>query len=603
MGFIVHIDGRTGIPAVTHIHGTNHATEISQHTHDGVGLVVLGHCLYSAARRSAEFVAALQASDLDSVAQWPGSYSVVALRPGSIVTYSDLAGQFPLYYSALNGEILVGSEPSLLAIKHHRKLDPVTAAVNICCPAVLPLWSARSPYSGIERLAGGAVLRADANSLRIDPGQPPLPVTGRTLSDGADLLRSALVAGIRARCEGHTVSSDFSGGLDSTSIAFVAAESSQKLVKSIAYYQPLAPATDLADAMRFAALNPLIDLAVARGSARSLPFAGLAAAMRAGEPLSAAVPWSAEPSQGALIADRSTLRLAAASSSGAGLHLTGEGGDAVLMAAPSYLGGLARPRLAHTLFRHCGAYARLRYVSPARLAARAIMRARARPERALRALAMELENPVSRPPDWADLIGWWPPCGEAATWLTRRIRRQLAEIAADPATARAVPVGAAPADLAALADLRRSGDAQRQLREVARPFGLAVHAPFLDSAVIRAALSVPATERAHPWSYKPLLRSALAGLVPAEVFGRRTKGDYSAEDYRGALGASDALQALLRDSRLAALGVIEPRAVAAVFQRMAAGVAVPLGPVNMLIATESWLRIADDVRAGEPVRC
>ena len=56
---------------------------------------------------------------------------------------------------------------------------------------------------------------------------------------------------------------------------------------------------------------------------------------------------------------------------------------------------------------------------------------------------------------------------------------------------------------------------------------------------------------------------------------------------------AQAVRGLLRDSRLAALGVIEPRAALAALDKMIAGVAVPLGPVNMLIATELWLRTLD----------
>ena len=130
-----------------------------------------------------------------------------------------------------------------------------------------------------------------------------------------------------------------------------------------------------------------------------------------------------------------------------------------------------------------------------------------------------------------------------------------------------------------------------------------MHAPFLDDEVIRAALSVPATRRADPWSYKPLLRAAMAGLVPDEVLGRRTKGDYSAESYCGARAAASALRELLRDSRLAELGVIEPAAVGTALDRMTAGVAVPLGPLTMVLATESWLRNADDMMTGVPVAC
>ncbi len=57
--------------------------------------------------------------------------------------------------------------------------------------------------------------------------------------------------------------------------------------------------------------------------------------------------------------------------------------------------------------------------------------------------------------------------------------------------------------------------------------------------------------------------------------------------------ALPALRTLLHDSRLADLGVIQPAAVLAAVDRMAAGVSVPLGPLNTVIATEAWLRGTD----------
>ena len=182
------------------------------------------------------------------------------------------------------------------------------------------------------------------------------------------------------------------------------------------------------------------------------------------------------------------------------------------------------------------------------------------------------------------------------------MRGQLAEIVGDPLTAQAIPGDFGPADLAARAGVRRSGDAHRYLRQVGGALGVAVHAPFLDAEVIRTALSVPPQTRTEPWSYKPLLGEAMAGLVPAEVRRRRTKGDYSAEDYRGARNSATALHGLLRDSRLADLGVIEPGKVEPVLDRMTSGIAVPMGPINMLLATEVWLRGAD-AKVGVPVRC
>lgn len=607
---------------------------VSRHEFAATRLLLIGDCLLTVAQRDSALAAAVRDGGLDRVADWPGAFSVIVVGPRTVTGYADQSEQFPLYYARRGAEILIGPDPGVLAAAHDRRPDPLTAAAHLCCPAVLPLWSGRSPYTGVSRVPGGAVLRVAPGSATVVPPEVPLPVPGLSLAEGASQLRDALVGSVRARCAGRLVSTDFSGGLDSTSLAFLAAGHAAGPVTALAYHQPLAPAGDLPYAIEYAELDQRLRLTVITGSARTLPFAGLSnlagrgnLATQAGhacldglgdlgslygvggsaEAL-ARQAVQAEPHPGWLVAARSLARLAAARRSGARLHLTGEGGDAVLMAAPSYLASLARTGNPLTLLRHSGGYARLRQAAPAGIAAAAVRLAGQGPGRALAELAAELtfgdgHGTATRSERFSDLIAWWAPSGEAASWLTVPVRRQLAELAADPAAARAIPAGVGPADLAALADLRRSGDAQRQLRALATPLGLQVHAPLLDGAVIRAALSVSPAVRANPWSYKPLLAAALTGLVPDQVLNRRTKGDYAAEDYTGARAVADELRALLRDSRLADLGVIEPGAVASVVDRMTVGLAVPLGPLNTLLATEVWLRCRDGARTGELARC
>jgi asparagine synthase (glutamine-hydrolysing) len=558
-------------------------------------LIILGVCLLGPAEVAAGFSAAMRDGRPERVAEWPGAYTAIILRDGEITAYTDPAGQFPLYYSSRDGELLIGSDPAGIAAAHRLAPDPLSAAAHIACSGILPLWWGRSAYAGVGRVEGGMTLRARHGLVEIDPARLPLPVPGTPLADGAAMLRDALVTGIRARRAGQPVSADFSGGLDSSSVAFLAADSGATPVTAVSYHQPLAPAADLDDAIRLAALSPGLDLTVVSGAAETLPFAGLAEAL-------AGAMTGAEPAPQVLAARRDARRLAVASASGTRLHLTGEGGDAILMAAPSYLADLARRHALGALWRHCGVYARLRHAAPAALAARAIRLAGTSPGAALRATAADLARPTAGSAGWEGLVSWWPR-PQAAGWLTASARQQLAELAGDPETARAVPAGVGPADLAALADLRRSGAASRHLRALGRRQGLAVHAPFLDTAVVRAALSVAAVARADPESYKPMLGAALAGLVPAEVFARRTKGDYSAEYYLGARQAAAELRRLLSDSRLADLGVIEPGPVLSALDRMTAGIAVPLGPLTTLIATEVWLRAQAGTGTGKEPPC
>jgi len=192
-------------------------SKIARHHYRDVTLVIAGHCLLDAAEQYARLAAAVEGGKADEVTGWPGSHSTIVIQGDSVTARADLAGQFPLYYARRGEEILIGTDPRPLAAAHGREPDPLTAAAYIACPAVLPLWTRRSAFTGVARLEGGEILRAGRGSLRVERGLSPLPAPGRTLAVGADLLREALTAAVGARCADGAVSSDFSGGLDSTS--------------------------------------------------------------------------------------------------------------------------------------------------------------------------------------------------------------------------------------------------------------------------------------------------------------------------------------------------------------------------------------------------
>jgi asparagine synthase (glutamine-hydrolysing) len=562
-------------------------------------LLVAGHCLATDLRLRETFRSMLDAGEPRELARMPGGYAYVVLWAGELVAAGDLAGQFPLYYSCRGGETLVGLHPGVLAARHGRAPDPITAAAHIGCPNVAPLWAGRSSYRDVPAIDPGAVIRVGrGRPPTVTPAPVPLPEPGMSVAGAAAGVRAAIEKSVADRCAAGAVSADLSGGLDSTSLALLAARHRGEPIPAVVYHNPSAPAGDLPHAVRCAELEPLIELAVVEGTAREFPYALLAFRPPvAGPP--GGLRLTSQPSPNALAWPRTALRLRRLAGWGSQAHLTGEGGDALFTAAPSYLADLAAARpgagIGALLLRECLAQARGHDVSPLSVARRAVRAALGRPSAALAQVAGQLRRPTGQTLDWQRAIAWWPVCGESAGWLTAAVRDRLAEIAADPRTARRVPPGLGAADLAALAELRRAAGAQRYLRELGQRFGVAVHAPLLDTAVVRACLRVPAWRRAGPG--KPLLTAALSGLVPGAVFGRRDKGDYSAEEYRGLRAAAPAVRRLLRSSRLADLGVVEPGAVAASFDRLAAGLPAPLGAIGQLLATELWLR---DLEPGDP---
>jgi asparagine synthase (glutamine-hydrolysing) len=589
-------------------------------------VVLFGHCLPAAdelARRARATLAAGRGQEADRLLTdgQGGAFACLVVWPDRMALYTDVAAQFPVYHSTSRGRTLFGSDPRLLAALHQREPDPLTAALRVACTDVLPLWERRSAFEGISRLPGGHVVEV-ARRAGADPrvrlymrGTRVRQGSGITRAEGAAALGVALRRAVDLRCgDGSAVTADFSGGLDSTSLALLAAQSlpDGATLPVVVYHQPAAPAGDLADAQRCAQQASGVRLTVLHGTNETLPYAAGHRAEACAQP---AWPTGPEPWGGAVAWRRSAARLAFAAEHGAGIHLTGEGGDALLSAPPAYLADLAGWRSTSMLFAHATAQSRARDVSRLRTVARARRLKRTNLAAALLDLSRQVADSKDdlRVPGWLDAVSWWPVVTEPLSWLTASARRSIADSAEQAACSQddaawrsdAGPAGSAraagsagPAELAAATALRLSAEAQAHLRELGRSHGVAVHAPFLDPEVVCAALSVPAALRADPRVFKPLLGMALPDLEPRALFDRHTKGDYTGEDYLGMRRHGEVARALLDSPRLADLGVVEPDRVRRSLSRLRAGLAVPLGPLNQLLATEAWLRGLESGDAG-----
>ncbi len=219
------------------------------------------------------------------------------------------------------------------------------------------------------------------------------------------------------------------------------------------------------------------------------------------------------------------------------LHLTGDGGDAVL-AAPgiTYLADLARQRCGRELQHEVTGWARLRH-HDARRVRRAVthLAATSWPD-TLRHLADQLADPHPASAGRRELETHltWAALSPVAAWGTSRIRRGLAAHL-DASIAAQHPDDQRPdsADAVAARTVRWHGAATRGFTQITRALGVPVAAPFLDGPVIDACLAAPATERTTVDQAKPLLNAALGDLMPPGLLARRTKGDYSSCEYHG----------------------------------------------------------------------
>lgn len=545
-------------------------------------LVLIGQCPVDDDQASRELATALRAGRPQLVMGWPGSYQAIIITREALVAFTDLAGQYPLYYHQ-GHRVVFGTSPlpTASAAGMHAELDVEVAAAEIFCAMVPALVSGRTPISGLRKLEPGEALRVSADGVSTTWTYDALEQDQRlTVEECASRLSDALTAAVSWRmASGEPVSADFSGGLDSTSVAFLAVRCRQESLPVFVYHHPDAAADDLGHAVSNARLNSLLRLNVVTGTKTSLAYQDLASAA------------STElPDFAAAVHQRNHLRLRHAAASGSRVHLGGEGADALVVAPPSYLGDLASRRHLRRLLADAGAWALQRNEAQARVVYRAVRLARTSMRQAFRGYARQLQGDQGAHPDWIDAISWWPGPGLESRWLTGRARRTLVELLHRHADLASRTSGSGVADLTAKHDLYRSGAVQRQVGHMGRSHGVWPQAPFLDNDVIRVCTSLPAHRRADGTMVKPLLRAAMQEAVPTVVLARGSKGNYIAEDYLGARLAGPELRTRLGGSPLAELGLIEPRAVIDSLHRAAMGVAAPFPALNRLIAYDLWLR-------------
>lgn len=220
---------------------------------------------------------------------------------------------------------------------------------------------------------------------------------------------------------------------------------------------------------------------------------------------------------------------------GSDIHMTGDGGDALLLTPPTYFAEMIRRRPFHVL-RESTRFAQVR--------------------------SMSLRQVLFR--------------GRAL---------MLSHTDTDTDTGLELPSLTHHQIVSTLIDSARSARADIEL---AAAFGVRLDNPFFDSQVIDTYLSMSVEEMPAPAQYKPVLVEAVADVLPAALLRRKTKATTTADHYEGLRRSLSKIDALL-DGYLAKEGIIDARVVRARARSLAAG-AGDLGPIESIVAFEVWWR-------------
>lgn len=485
------------------------------------------------------------------------SAHVVESADGRVRVRGTASGLRRVFQTVVDGVVVASDRADVLAGLIGASPDRLGLALRLLLPgAPWPLaW--RSVWSGVSAVPPGH--RADLSSGRQERWWTP-PAPELSMADAARVLRSALADSVRIRQQGRRkVACDLSG-MDSSSLFGLAVQGGPVVALTYETDDPmdrdLAIARSLVD--RFGAEHDVLAIEGAPS-----PLHGIA---------TDAGPFD-EPTWVSAYRARIGTASARAGRHQAELRFAGHGADEILLPPPVWLGDIARrnPLRAVRLARQVQAKYRL----PASAMARLLT------DRT--SYGDWLATSLDRASGW-DVLDWGL-APRAPEWLTpaamELVRGAIAGAATEPlaeergmhATLAMVHVGALGA---------------RHIAQLGETDGVPVAMPFFDDRVLEACLAVRPEEAIDPRRYKPQLVTAMADVLPAQVLSRTDKADFSMTIGKAWQTHRPDLLALLDDSELARLGLVDIDAV----RRVVGGPYVEEtgGPVWQLLEVEAWLK-------------
>ncbi|MFJ4878650.1 asparagine synthase-related protein [Streptomyces sp. NPDC088745] len=553
-------------------------------------LVLIGPNTTPAARLDAVLGPARDTLDLHRrLTELPGLGHVVSRIGDETCVRGTASGHRRVYHAAHPGGRIASDRPAPLARLTGAALDDGALALRLLDFVPHPLRE-RPVWQGVEEIdpAYALVLPGPGPRYSVRRWWRP-PVPRLSLAEGAPLVAAALAASVAAHLQGRTrVSGELSGGMDSTSVTFLAQRAGARDTTLLT----VAARDDRSEDQFWAEKG----VAAARGAAaRSgggrkiehtlvpaddapLFYADLRAT--AGELLD-------EPFPVAPARARAAMLLGRAAATGSEYHLTGYGGDELF----NGLASACQDLLPGKPLKAWNRISALRHQSGWPLLP--TLRGMLFPPSFGAWLAGSLIDTAtadSRTPQVS-----WGMRQAMRPWFTDKARGLIRE-EFRAAARRAQPIAPRPGRHMDLDTVRLGARCFQAMEDLGAGLGLPVAAPFFDDRVVEAVLSVRVEDRVVPWRYKPLLVEAMRGVVPDELLARTTKDHMSADDIQGLREHAASLRELWTDSLLAERGLID----AGQLRRLADDPYSPLlqqHPIDSTVSCETWLRTAQDAWA------
>ncbi|MFC4912919.1 asparagine synthase-related protein [Actinomadura gamaensis] len=584
-------------------------------------LAVAGVCSSRPPELAAGLAGVRRAGDVESLVEGAaGSFTVLASLDGEVYGRGPAFGTRRLYHARLGGVTVAADRARTLAWLTGAQVDLTALAARL--PAEMPyLLGERALWQDVHTVTPGQALHLDRQGKERVRSWWRAPREQLPLAEAAPALREALGAAVAARVRpGQVWAADVSGGMDSTSLAFLAAEAGARLVTVTLRWAAPGNEDHRYAAQAVARLGGIAHVALDGSERESRYYATLQLRDEPhDDPMLPLRDRAQQEHITRLLAEHTVTA-----------RLSGLGGDHVVSPPPWYLHALIRRHPLIGLRHVAGQRAGWRWPWPATVRAMAERGGYAdwlngQADRvggsgaAATGRRAHQGGTVMAPPH-----GWGPPV-RLPGWAGTEARERLAE--ALRATARhgepladergrhawmeraraagRIAAAAAWPLYGSAGSAGGSGDASGSGYAGDNPggsgyagddpggsggaAGLPLHMPFCDDAVIEACLAARPHEVVSGWAYKPLLTTAMRGVLPESILARTSKDHANVEWQAGMRAHQGELAAWAENSHLVAVGLAEPAALrrALVSPDLYGGGAADLE--NTLIA-EAWLR-------------
>ena len=529
---------------------------------------------------------------MEAAHRLPGSFHIVHTDGRTTHVQGTASGLRQVFHARRpDGGHAASDSPELLASLCGAAPRTETVAWELMQPTLDYGLTDATCWTGVRRLPADQRLRMRADQVDTVTWWHP-PAAELSLAEGAPRLRTALDAavGVRAATARGRLSADLSGGMDSTSLCHLLAGHGADFRAFVE--QTVDPNHDDALWAARAAREIGCDLTVFGPDDIPGPYDGLcdpAGVLDRSVPHGLSTPYT-------LIRNR-TRRAALArefAASGSSVHLAGFGGDELFTVAPAYFSDLYGTAPLRAL-REIRPLARLR-----RWPTRSVLRELSGRQTYGQWIERQLRTVHLPRPDTRRPTVHWGPEWHIPAWATPRTAEAVRSLVGEgPGPGR--PQAPQRSVHLSLVGQRTGGHRLAPLRELMQREGVLLSLPFMDDAVLEAALSLSRAESRPGLSYKPALKAAMQLDGPKAVLSRSTKGEFSMSVHHGIARNRRHLLALFEDSLLARNGLIDPG-------RLRSSIRDSMRPqaetaaLELTVGAEVWLRTALPAPAARPAR-